>query len=171
MRLMSLASTRDRPARYSRIRAPRQSLASTPPGQGRGAAVLYVASMRLQRLPGELAIARLPPGEPIPQWAHVTARFVSIVRTADELSIVCPAERIPLGVRCSSGWVALKVMGQVDLSAVGVLASLADILRDARVSIFAVSTYDTDYLLVPQSDEDRSIQELVSAGHDVVDWA
>jgi uncharacterized protein len=66
---------------------------------------------------------------------------------------------------------ALKVAGQVELSAVGVLASLADILRDAHVSIFAVSTYNTDYLLVPGSDADRSIQALIRAGHDVLDWA
>jgi len=146
-------------------------MSSTRPGNAGGAAVQYVASVRLQRLPGELAIAQLPPGEPIPRWAHGTALFVSISRTADELSIVCPADWIPLGVQCSSGWVALKVTGPIDLSSIGVLASLADILRDARVSIFAVSTYDTDYLLVPQSDEGRSIQGLVDAGHDVVDGA
>ncbi len=72
---------------------------------------------------------------------------------------------------CSSGWVALKVMGHIDLSTVGVLASLADALRVAHVSIFAVSTYDTDYLLVPQSEVDRSIQALIRAGHDIVDWS
>ena len=60
-------------------------------------------------------------------------------------------------------------MGQIDLSQIGVLASLADILRDAQVSIFAVSTYDTDYLLVPHSDADRSIQALIRAGHDFVE--
>jgi len=65
--------------------------------------------------------------------------------------------------------VALKVIGQMDLSTVGVLASLADVLRDANVSIFAVSTYDTDYLLVPQSDADRSVQALMRVGHYVVD--
>jgi len=124
----------------------------------------------LQRLPGELAIARLPPAESTPDWAHGTGHFVSVSRTADELSIVCPTDWVPHGVACSSGWVALKVMGQIDLSAVGVLASLADILRDAHVSIFAVSTYDTDYLLVPQSDADRSMQALTMAGHGFVEW-
>lgn len=125
--------------------------------------------MKLQRLPGELAIARLPPIEPTPDWAHGTALFVSVSRTTDELSVVCPAEWIPHDVVCSSGWVALKVIGQMDLSTVGVLASLADVLRDANVSIFAVSTYDTDYLLVPQSDADRSVQALMRVGHYVVD--
>jgi hypothetical protein len=131
----------------------------------------YVASVRLQRLPGELAIAQLPPADPIPEWAHGTALFVSVSRTTDELSIVCPADWIPNDVMCSSGWVALKVMGHIDLSTVGVLASLADALRVAHVSIFAVSTYDTDYLLVPQSEVDRSIQALIRAGHDIVDWS
>lgn len=150
---------------------PRQSRTRRRRGRARGEAVRYVASVRLQRLPGELAIARLPPAEPTPEWAHGTALFVSVSRTTDELSIVCPAEWMPDDVACSSGWVALKVLGQIDLSAVGVLASLADILRDARVSLFVVSTYDTDYLLVPHSDADRSIQALIQAGHDVVDWA
>ena len=127
--------------------------------------------MNLQRLSGELAIARLHPAEPTPDWAHGAAPFVSVTRTTDELSIICPADWIPHDVPCSSRWVALKVMGQLDLSVVGVLASLADILRDAHVSIFAVSTYDTDYLLIPHSDADRSIQALNKAGHDVLDWA
>ncbi len=131
--------------------------------------VRYVTTVRLQRLPGELAIARLPPAEPIPEWAQGTAVFVSVSRTTDELSIVCPGDWVPEDVPCSSGWVALKVMGQIDLSQIGVLASLADILRDAQVSIFAVSTYDTDYLLVPHSDADRSIQALIRAGHDFVE--
>jgi hypothetical protein len=127
--------------------------------------------VKFQRLPGELAIARLPPAEPTPDWAHGPALFVSVSRTSDELSIVCPADWIPHDVPCSPGWVAIKVIGPIDLSAIGVLASLADILRDTQVSIFAVSTYDTDYLLVPHWDEERSIQALIGAGHNVLDWA
>ena len=126
--------------------------------------------MKLQRLPGELAIARLPPAEPTPDWAYGKAHFVSVSRTTDELSIVCPAEWIPHDVLCSSGWVAPRVMDQIDLTAVGVLASLADILRDAHVSIFTVSTYNTDYLLVPHSEADRSVLALSRAGHNVLDW-
>jgi hypothetical protein len=94
-----------------------------------------------------LAICRLSPDTDVPEWAMI-GEFVSITHTADELSIVCAEENVPSDVKADRGWRALKVEGPLDLALTGVLASLANPLAEARINIFAISTFDTDYLLV-----------------------
>jgi hypothetical protein len=101
---------------------------------------------------------------PIPGWAH--SSFFSVTRTRDELSIVCSEENVPEGVLCDRGWHCLQVKGPLDFEMTGILASLAVPLAEADVSIFAISTYDTDYLLVRELD--RSITALSNAGHNVM---
>lgn len=114
--------------------------------------------MRLELLKAEFSIARLDASAAIPDWAR--GELVSITRTADELSIVCEAtEYGRRGFRC------LKVKGPLDFSLVGVLASLAGALALARVPIFAISTFDTDYILVEQANLDGAIAALEQAGH------
>ncbi len=98
--------------------------------------------------------------------------FVSVTRTSDELSLVVAEEAVPRGatadgLRVQSGWRCLKVAGPLDFSLVGILASLAVPLAEAGVSIFAISTFDTDYLLVPASDLARAVAELKVRGHRV----
>jgi hypothetical protein len=119
--------------------------------------------LRLVLLSDTFAICRLPADSPIPAWA--TGELVSITRTADELSIVCRANTVPEGVRCEPGWRCLRVAGTLNLSLVGVLASLAVPLAEAGVSVFAVSTFDTDYLLVKEASLARGIETLQAAGH------
>lgn len=122
--------------------------------------------LRLTALPEQLAVCRLAPNEPIPDWAMHGA-FWSLTRTADELSLVCSAAVVPPNIVCESGWRALKVAGPLDFAMVGVLAALATPLAAAQIALFVVSTFDTDYLLVRAPQLDRAITALRAAGHDI----
>jgi hypothetical protein len=117
-------------------------------------------------LPKTFAVCQLSPDSPIPAWTG-GQDFLVMVRTIDELSVVCEDGVVPGGVIVERGWRALKVEGPLEFSLVGVLASLASTLADAGVSIFAISTYDTDYLLVKQDDLARAITALEGAGNAV----
>ncbi|KMY67651.1 amino acid-binding protein [Desulfocarbo indianensis] len=120
----------------------------------------------LKLLPQEMAVCRLPPaGEP-PGWA-LRAAFLCLTRTDDELSVICPQTEVPPGVEAAGGWRCLKVRGPLEFNQVGVLASLAQPLAQAGVSILAVSTYETDYLLVPAQDLDAAVSVLRKHGHAV----
>ena len=123
--------------------------------------------MDLHPIPGRLAISRLNPKAEIPDWAQQVAPLVSITRTEDELSIVCPEEWVPDSVQRSTGWFCIRVTGPLNLAAVGILAALVDPLRDRGISVFALSTYDTDCLLLPELQRDDAISALEAAGHRV----
>ena len=116
--------------------------------------------MTLARIPGRFAIARLPPDAPIPAW--VTGALTSITRTADELSIVCDDDAVPNGIYAVRDFAAIRVLGTIDFGVVGVLAAMTRALADAAVSVFAFSTFDTDYLLVRTTDFDRAKKALCS---------
>jgi hypothetical protein len=120
-------------------------------------------SLTLSLLPETLAVCRLAPDAPRPDWA--TGGFLSVTRTSEELSIVCAEQNVPPSVRCEKGWRCLKVAGPLDLSLIGILAALAVPLAEARIALFAVSTYDTDYLLVKEADVERAVEVLRRAGH------
>ena len=130
--------------------------------------LLQYGRVRLQVLPGELAVARLDPADPIPGWA-VQQPISSITRTREELSIVCEAATVPADIRSARGWRCLRVAGSLDFSLTGVLAAIATPLAEARVSIFAISTYDTDYFLVRTESLRLAIERLTAAGHEVVE--
>lgn len=118
----------------------------------------------LSVLPTPLAVVRLDATAAVPAWAS-SGELSSVTRTADELSIVCDEASVPPDARAERGWRALKVAGPLDFSLTGVLASLAVPLADARVSIFALSTYETDYVLVRAADLSRACDALTRAGH------
>src|SRR4051794_12634751 len=115
-------------------------------------------------LPDVYAVSRLGPAEPVPPWAF-TGDLISVTRSRDELSIVCREGAVPTGVRCERGWRCLRVAGVLAFSLVGVLASLTAPLAAAGVSVFALSTFDTDYLLVREPDLARTLEALKAAGH------
>ncbi len=115
-------------------------------------------------LPETFAVCRLPADAPLPAWA-LAGPFCAITRTAEELSIVCVEEHAPASVPCQPGWRCLQVAGPLDFALTGVLASLAEPLAAASVSIFAVSTYDSDYLLVQGVHLGAAQTALRSAGH------
>jgi hypothetical protein len=124
-------------------------------------------SLSLRVIQSTLAIVRLPPGSDLPWWAEESGEFLSLTRTPDETSVVCDARRVPESVRAERSYRGLRVEGTVPFEATGVLASLAVPLADAGVPIFVISTYDTDYLLVPESWLTTAIDVLRGTGHSV----
>lgn len=119
--------------------------------------------------PGELAVVRLPPDAHVPTWAFTAApgALWSMTRSDDELSLVRDAESVPSDARAERGWRALRIAGTIDFALTGVLASVLTPLGEAGISIFAVSTYDTDYILVRAHALADAIDALRAAGHDV----
>jgi uncharacterized protein len=115
--------------------------------------------------PGDYTVAKLPPGEVPPVFERGGA-FVSITSTPDGVSIVCPTAVAPEGER-ADGWRLLTVRGPLEFTLTGIMAALAGALAAAGVSLFAVSTYDTDHVLVKATDLDRAVMALREAGHEV----
>lgn len=116
--------------------------------------------------PARLAVCRLSAGDPAPDWALASA-FFSITRTGEELSIVCPEASVPPGVRAEVGFRALGVEGRLDFALTGILSSLLDPLAEAGIPVFAISTFDTDFVLVREKDLDRAVAALRGCGHRV----
>jgi GNAT superfamily N-acetyltransferase len=129
-----------------------------PAGTGAG------HGLKLVPLEGYYAVCRLDADTPLPGWAP-GGPFVSLTRTADELSVVCRQEAVPPGVRSEPGWRCLRVAGTLDFALVGVFASLVGPLADAGISAFAVSTFDTDYLLVKGECLVKAAEVLRRRGH------
>jgi hypothetical protein len=121
--------------------------------------------LTLVLLADQLAICRLDARAPIPEWAR--GDFVAITRTRDELSIVCAQANVPDGIACERAWRALRVAGQLDFALTGILASLSAPLAAAGISIFAISTFDTDYILVQARDLEKARRVLREAGHTI----
>jgi uncharacterized protein len=125
-----------------------------------------IRSLTLDLVPGSFAICRWPSGDSLPRWV-MEGTFFSVTRTPTELSAVCAAAAVPPGVKAEGPWSVLAVRGPLDLNLTGVLAGLATSLAAAGISIFAVSTYDTDYVLVRNHDLDRAVRVLRDAGHHI----
>jgi hypothetical protein len=116
--------------------------------------------------PDRYAICRLEPGAALPAWAG-GAEFLCVTRTADELSIVCSDAMVPESIHAERDRRLLQIEGTLAFTLIGVLASVATPLADAEISVFAVSTYDTDYLLISQRDLHRAAEVLETAGHTI----
>lgn len=113
-----------------------------------------------------MGICRLAADAPIPAWA--TARpFFSVSRGDDELSIICPSRQIPADAPAHANWIALRLRGPFELTMVGVLMAVAEPLARAGVSIMAVATHDTDYVLVRREQLGIAVESLREAGHQV----
>ena len=125
---------------------------------------VFMHHLSLSLLPGRFAICRLKPDEQIPSWVF-SPSFWSVTRTDEELSLILPEELVPSSWKAEKGWRCLKVLGPLDFSITGVVASLSTPLAQAGVSILAISTYDTDYLLVRNGDVDRAKEVLIEHGH------
>jgi uncharacterized protein len=122
----------------------------------------------LDLLPEEYAVCRLPAGSAIP--ASLSSgpddkSVISVTWAPDELSIICPSDRVPGDAVVETPWRCFRVVGPLDLALTGVLASLIGPLADARVNIVTFSTYDTDYLLVPTVRLTEAIDTLTAVGH------
>jgi hypothetical protein len=122
----------------------------------------------LDLLPAEYAVCRLPAGAPIPASLSEGPDEKSVISLSwapEELSIICPSDRVPDGATADTAWRCLRVVGPLDLALTGVLASLIGPLADARVNIVTFSTYTTDYLLVPAVRLTEAMDTLHAAGH------
>lgn len=119
--------------------------------------------MKLQELPNVFAICKLDSNSDVPKWVY-NSHFFSITKTPEELSIVCEQSVIPSGVPSEQDWKAFKVVGTLDFSLTGILASIANPLADKKISIFAISTFDTDYILVKNKNWKQAIDTLQGAG-------
>ena len=124
--------------------------------------------LTLSVLPSEYAVCQLPADQAIPAWASAGELF-SVTRTPEELSIVCAASSVPAGVRHTAGWSALKLHGPFDFALTGILAGVLNPLHTAGVGIFALSTFDTDYVLVQAAQLGQAVSALRGAGHTVLD--
>lgn len=122
----------------------------------------------MKLLPDRLAVSRLAADAPFPEWAR-PGDLLAMVRTKDELSVVCNERYVPPEIKTERGWRAFQVQGPLDFSLVGVLASISASLAQAGVSIFAVSTFDTDYILVKEKLLRRAVEALETAGFLVMD--
>jgi len=120
--------------------------------------------LKFRCLPGLYAIVRLAPEVPVPGWA-MKGEFGSVTRTADELSVVCLAENLPEGVHSQHRWTCLKLEGPFAFSQTGVLLAFIEPLSANRVPIFAVSTYNTDYVFVREDKTKTALEVLSKAGH------
>ncbi len=117
-------------------------------------------------LQAPLAIVRLEATAAVPTWVW-SGELCSVTRTIDELSVVCTETSVPPDVPSERGWRALKVQGPLDFSLTGVLAALTAPLAAAAIPIFALSTYQTDYVLVHGRDLTRASEALTKAGHTI----
>ncbi|MGV9309112.1 MULTISPECIES: ACT domain-containing protein [unclassified Nonomuraea] len=120
--------------------------------------------MELRLLSRAYSVCRLPAGTAVPA-PPPSAELYGLTVTADEVSVVCATGEEPPGAQVESGWSALRVAGELDFSLIGVLSSLTAPLAEAGVSVFALSTYDTDYLLVRTADLRRAWKALEARGY------
>lgn len=122
--------------------------------------------LHLSELDGEYSVCRLEPSEDVPTWA-MQGSFFTVSRTPEELSVVCDSKYVPSEVRAEHGWRCLKVAGPLDFSLTGILASLVSPLGEHGISIFAISTFDTDYLLIGKDNFSQAKEVLTSCGHTI----
>jgi hypothetical protein len=121
----------------------------------------------LNELAGSYAIARLEPGDRVPEWAHGEG-FASISRTEDELSITCREERVPCGLKQDGGWTCYKFQGPFAFGETGIVLSVIRPLSENAIGIFVVSTFDGDHLLIKTTDKPKAGELLQAAGHTVL---
>jgi hypothetical protein len=122
--------------------------------------------LTLSLLPDEYAVCKLEPGQNVPEWATRSA-FWSVTKTQRELSIVCAEEHVPEDIKTEHGWRILQVEGPLDLSMTGVFNDLTRPLAESKISVFALSTYLTDYLLIYSKDLESAIIVLRAQGHQI----
>jgi hypothetical protein len=121
--------------------------------------------MQLRTLPDSYAVVRLEPGSDLPDWVD-KGPFRSVTRTEHEVSVVCRDRDVPEGESVDPGWTVLEMIGPLDFTLTGVIASLVEPLAAAEIPIFVISTFETDYVLVRSSDLARAADALESAGHE-----
>lgn len=123
--------------------------------------------LKFSRVSGSFAICRLAPNAAVPNWA-LRGAFFSVTSSVDELSIVCPEAQVPKEIQHENDWACLKLEGPFQFSETGILTSFVQPLSDRAIPIFAVSTFDTDYVLVKHAWVEKAVEALKDAGHEAV---
>ena len=123
--------------------------------------------MKLSQFPETLAVVRLGPGAEVPRWAESSSIF-SVTATATETSVVCAARSVPTKAVAQRPLTAFEVEGPLDFALTGILSQLLAPLAEASISVFTLSTYDTDWILVPGDASERAAEAWRAAGHEVV---
>ena len=124
-------------------------------------------TFRIEQFPEKIAVVQLGPGAEVPAWAESSSLF-SITATALETSLVCAARNVPKKGKQAGPFTAFAVQGPLDFSLTGVLATLLQPLAEAEISVFIISTFDTDWVMVPIGDAERATEAWQEAGHEVV---
>jgi hypothetical protein len=125
-------------------------------------------NLTLLLLPDRLAVCQLSSDSPFPSWAE-GKNILSLTRTTDELSIICESAAVPENIIAERGWRALKIQGPLDFSLVSILNTLTATLAKAEISIFAISTYNTDYVLLKEHNLFKGKKTLCQAGYTILE--
>ena len=122
--------------------------------------------MELKKLPYRLSVCKISDIAAI----DLQKEFYFIGRTDEELSLVCRTEDVPVHtIECDDGWRGFRIQGVLDFSLIGILSKLSAILAEHKIGIFAVSTYNTDYILVKEENYDRALSALAAQGYTVTE--
>jgi len=121
-------------------------------------------SLRFRLHDGLFAVCRLPAGDPWPSWLPIEA-WCNVTRTPEEFSIVCPEEFVPAEIQAGRGWKRIELAGPFEFTLTGVIAAILIPLAEARIPVFAISTYNTDWILAPDDRIEEAVRALQSAGH------
>ncbi|TGY43714.1 ACT domain-containing protein [Clostridium sartagoforme] len=122
--------------------------------------------LTLKLLKDKYSVCRLDKNNEIPKWIFDEEIF-SITKTEDELSIVCLQDKISNDIICEKDWKILKIEGPLDFSLVGILSKISTLMANNKISIFAISTYDTDYILIKEESVDKAIKVLESNSYSI----
>lgn len=123
--------------------------------------------LTLKLLKDRYSVFRLNKNEEIPKWIF-DEEFFSITRTNDELSIVCLQDKIKEDNKCEKDWRILKIEGPLDFSLIGILSRISTLMANNGISIFAISTYDTDYILIKEESINRAIEVLENNNYNII---
>ena len=121
--------------------------------------------MKLHFLATTYSICQLNPTDAVPKWAN---GFLSISRTADELTIIVESECVPDGIKAEHDFAGFRVVGKIAFDVIGVIAAISQVLAAANIPIFAISTYDTDYFLISRHNVELTQTALKQSGHEIV---
>lgn len=124
--------------------------------------------MKLQFVAQEYSVCQLSPGEAIPAWANWNdnSDFISISQTEDELTVITQSARVPEGTKKQSNFACMRVTGNLEFDVIGVIAGISSVLAQEKIPILSISTYNTDYFLIPKSKADLAISSLKTAGYE-----
>lgn len=123
--------------------------------------------LTLKLLKDKYSVLRLNKNDEIPKWIF-NEEFFSITRTEDELSIVCLQDKVKEYIKCERNWRILKIEGPLDFSLIGILSKISTLMANNNISIFAISTYDTDYILIKEETINRAIEILENSNYNII---